>query len=132
MAKTPGKYAPRWAFIVNPVSGGGKGGACFSYLEGLKRTVHPEIDIFLTKRRGDATRICGRLLTKGYRRFVAVGGDGTVNEVIQSLGGQRDCVLGVFPAGSGNDYAPGAGFPAGCRIDDMEEIFRCREVPVDV
>ena len=132
MKKNSGKKGIRWAFVVNPASGGGRSLEYIRHLNELKRTTRPEIDLFVTGKRGDATKICDRLLRKGCRRFVAIGGDGTFNEVIQSLGTRGDCVLGVFPAGSGNDYAPGAGFPGSCGVRELEEIFRCREVPVDV
>lgn len=126
------KNASRWAFVINPAAGGGKSAKYIRYLRDFKHTLHPEIDLFITKRSGDATKICDRLVSGGYRKFVAVGGDGTFNEVIQSLAKRNDCVLGVFPSGTGNDYAPGAGFPDHYEPWELADLFRCKAEPVDV
>jgi diacylglycerol kinase (ATP) len=126
------KNNSRWAFIINPVAGNGRSAKYISYLNENKHTLHPEIDIFVTKKPGHATIICDELAKKGYRKFVAVGGDGTFNEVIQSLVKHKNCVMGVFPSGSGNDYAPGVGFPDHYEPWELADLFRCREVPVDV
>jgi diacylglycerol kinase (ATP) len=122
----------RWAFIINPVAGRGKTAKYIAYLRKYKHDLHPEIDLFVTEKAGHATEICNALIKKGYRKFVAVGGDGTFNEVVQSLAPQKNCVLGVFPSGSGNDYAPGAGFSDHYEPWELSSLFRCREVPVDV
>ena len=126
------KNASRWAFVINPAAGGGKSAEYIQYLRDFKHTLHPEIDLFITERSGEATKICGRLISDGYRKFVAVGGDGTFNEVIQSLAKRKDCVLGVFPSGTGNDYAPGAGFPDHYEPWELADLFRCKAEPVDV
>jgi diacylglycerol kinase (ATP) len=126
------KNGTRWAFIINPVAGRGKTVKYIAYLQKCKHDLHPEIDLFVTERPGHATEICNSLIRNGYRRFVAVGGDGTFNEVVQSLVPKKNCVLGIFPSGSGNDYAPGAGFPDHYEPWELADLFRCREVPVDV
>jgi len=126
------KNSSRWAFIINPLAGNGRSAQYISYLNKYKHDLHPEIDIFVTEKAGHATTICNELVKKGYLKFVAVGGDGTFNEVIQSLVRQKNCVMGVFPSGSGNDYAPGVGFPDHYEPWELADLFRCRGVPVDV
>lgn len=89
-------------FIVNPRSGNGN----------LKRTI-PLIrqrfneaaipfDIYITKKPKDATEVA-RAMSAKFPVMVAVGGDGTVNEVVNGMA--RSNILGVLPTGSGNDFS---------------------------
>ncbi|MCS7260545.1 MAG: diacylglycerol kinase family lipid kinase [Anaerolineae bacterium] len=63
-----------------------------------------------TTARCDATRLARRCAEDGYDVAVAVGGDGTINEVINGLAGS-DTALGVIPAGTANVYAADVGIP---------------------
>ena len=72
------------------------------------RAKHLEHQVHVTEGPGDATRIARRVLDDGGRFLVAVGGDGTVHEVVNGMiAGDRpvaaDAVLGVVSAGSGCD-----------------------------
>lgn len=58
----------------------------------------------ITEYGGHASVIAKKFLQEGIAIIVAVGGDGTVNEVIQVLAGTR-AVLGIIPTGSGNGLA---------------------------
>ncbi len=62
-----------------------------------------------------ATRLAEQAAAQGFERVVAVGGDGTVHEVVNGLmripPDQRP-ILGVVPLGSGNDFAYGVGLPS--------------------
>jgi YegS/Rv2252/BmrU family lipid kinase len=67
----------------------------------------------MTQGAGDATRLAARALSGGPRPVIAVGGDGTLNEVLNGLleaGGP--VTLGVAPYGTGNDWARELGIPA--------------------
>ncbi len=59
---------------------------------------------FHTEIPGHATEITNEYLARGFRLFVAVGGDGTVNEVGRALTG-TGATLGIVPRGSGNGLA---------------------------
>ena len=71
-------------FIVNPVSGTGKRE---KVLKLIKEKLSPkyEAKIVQTKFAGEATEIAIRYHQKGYNKVVAVGGDGTVNEVAKGV-----------------------------------------------
>jgi len=79
-----------------------------------------EIDgrLFETRERGHAERLAAAATDLGHDRVIAVGGDGTIQEVLNGLmatglapdGGVP--VLGIVPAGRGNDVARGVGLPA--------------------
>lgn len=61
-------------------------------------------ELFETRHPGDATLQTRRALEAGFRRIVAAGGDGTVNEVVRALRG-REGILGVLPLGTVNVLA---------------------------
>lgn len=92
------------AFIINPIAGGKSKrdipGLINDKLD--KNTFSPEV--FFTERRGHGAEIARELLRKGINKLVAVGGDGTVNEVASALV-HTEGVLGIVPFGSGNGLA---------------------------
>ncbi len=99
-------------FIVNPNAHCGLGGKVWKKLEGYMQYAGVEYQAFLTAARGDAARFAAEL-TKDRQdpcTIVAVGGDGTVNEVLNGLHLSSKVSLGYIPAGSGNDLA-GVGLP---------------------
>ena len=69
-------------------------------------TVEPRV----TWEAGDATRFAREGAERGVDAVVAVGGDGTVNEVVNGLGGS-DVPLGIIPLGTANDFARQVGIP---------------------
>ncbi|MCD8292702.1 MAG: diacylglycerol kinase family lipid kinase [Prevotellaceae bacterium] len=92
------------AFIVNPISG-------TQEKTHILKCVHERIDrdiyvpeIIHTDYAGQAVELAARLSAEGYFAVVAVGGDGTINEVARSLVGTRTA-LGIIPCGSGNGLA---------------------------
>lgn len=102
------------AFIINPISGTGK-------KEDLPSLIREELDVRLfepeivfTKSRGDGTVLAKSFVDKGYPYVVAVGGDGTVNEIAQALI-HTDCSLGIIPIGSGNGLARHLSIPMNTR-----------------
>jgi len=92
-------------FISNPASGTSnkKPDETFirSFFENDSTT---EIEIIETKFRGHAVEIAAEAVKKNADVVVAIGGDGTVNEIAGSLVGSN-CALGIIPCGSGNGLA---------------------------
>ena len=90
--------------IVNPIAGTG-GKAKLPRL--IERNISNEIfqvDVKFTKAAGHATELAREALNQGHYGVIAVGGDGTVNEVATTLRG-TETPLGVIPCGSGNGLA---------------------------
>lgn len=106
-------------FIINPIAGiHQKDGI----LESIQQCFHKrEYLIYITERCGHAYDIAREKVREGYQSIVAVGGDGTVNEVASALVGS-DCKLGILPAGSGNGLARYLRIPV--YIDDALGIVR--------
>jgi YegS/Rv2252/BmrU family lipid kinase len=94
----------RIRFIVNPYSGVHKHHAIKDLIAQELDTNVFDYDICETEYAGHATELANEAATEGYDVVVAVGGDGSVNEVAAGLVGSKT-VLGMLPAGSGNGFA---------------------------
>ncbi len=96
-----------YGFIVNPNAGGGRAERLWRHLEGQLRRMRVEYRAFLTEKSGDATAFAAVLTEKCRepRNIVVVGGDGTMNEVLDGLAFCGQVTVGYIPAGSGNDLA---------------------------
>ncbi len=116
-------------FLVNPISGKGKNQRVVKYIEQyLDKTVF-DSDIRFTESAGHATLMSREAAEKGIDVVVAVGGDGTVNEVATGLTGYPTA-LGIIPAGSGNGLSRHLKIPANV-IRAIRVINRCRIAPID-
>jgi len=98
------------AFIINPFSGTGKKEDLPTLIQrGLDARFY-DMEIVFTEFRGHGTQLAKDFVEKGFQIVVAVGGDGTVNEVAQALV-HTNCSLGIIPIGSGNGLARHLGIP---------------------
>jgi diacylglycerol kinase (ATP) len=101
----------RLLVIVNPIAGGGRSARLVPWLRdrlGSRRDAHLEI----SRSAGDAERLAAVAGTDGFDRIVAVGGDGTIQEVINGVAQVgASASLGIVPVGSGNDLARSLGLP---------------------
>jgi len=94
-------------FIVNPVSGNGRTRKILPHLVGIAKKLGVNFDLQLTEAPEHATELADDRSNK-FDIMVAVGGDGTVNEV--ATGAFRsNKVMGVIPTGTGNDFARAIG-----------------------
>ncbi len=99
----------RTFFVVNPRSGNGRTGRRWLEInakiaQALSGTAHA-----FTQRPMDAATLTARALKEGYQCIVAVGGDGTINEVVNGFFEDRKplvpgACLGVIPQGTGGDF----------------------------
>jgi diacylglycerol kinase (ATP) len=88
-------------FIVNPISGDGRQEKTVALLKKSLDVSKFSYEIVFTEMAGHAAELSKQAAAAGAYIVVAVGGDGTVNEVAQGLVG-TDTVLGIIPKGSGN------------------------------
>lgn len=96
--------------LINPCAGRGKGEKIGSLVEkALTESGIPFLKS-VTAYAGHAPNIVRQALQNGSEMILAVGGDGTVGEVAQALAG-TDSILGIIPAGTGNDYIKTLGVP---------------------
>ncbi len=91
-------------FIVNPVSGIGRQKKIESL---IKRNLDHDLfdyEVRYTERIHHGTELARQAVDEGFECVVAVGGDGSVNDVVQGIKG-TDTRLGIIPCGSGNGLA---------------------------
>jgi len=105
-------------FIVNPVAGQGTGKLVLPEIEHMARENLMDYTIVRTEHPGHAIDLAREAAMGGLDIVVAVGGDGTSNEVLNGLmqawnQGNRNTSMGIIGIGRGNDFAFGFGIPPG-------------------
>lgn len=96
--------------IVNPAAGDGAGARVGADLARELESAGFKIEIVQTPAPGEAARIAREAAAEGCRTVIAVGGDGTANEIANGLVG-TSTALALYPIGSGNDFARSLGYP---------------------
>ena len=91
-------------FIINPISGVSKKAGIPDLISEHIDANKYEPEIYFSGYRGDAAREAAAARERNIDIVVAVGGDGTINEIASSLIGS-DTALGIIPLGSGNGLA---------------------------
>lgn len=99
-------------FIVNPHSRSGKGEKIWGELEPLLIEKKVDYKVFFTKHNGHGTKITKDITSTDLsRNIIVLGGDGTVNEVINGIQDFEKVTFGYIPTGSSNDFARGLSLP---------------------
>lgn len=128
----------RHFLIVNPTAGRGAGGRLIPRAEELLRGHGLQFDQVLTERPWHAAELTQQAAASGqYDVIVAMGGDGTANEVLNGLMLARKAGAATIPAmsvlsvGRGNDFAFGMGMP--CELEaGCQALAAARRRTVDV
>ncbi|NNF56643.1 MAG: hypothetical protein HKN04_00235 [Rhodothermaceae bacterium] len=119
----------RYAFILNPAAQSGRAGRRRRALEAALRAKDVDFTITETEAPGHAERLA-RAVAQSAEVIVAVGGDGTNQEVARGVHG-TGATMGVLPLGTGNDFAHAVGMP-----DDLQAavsaLLTADAVPVDL
>src|ERR671913_726459 len=132
--------------VVNPNSSSGVTGTGWNDLYSeIKEALGTRFEVALTKKPGDGTTLTRQFLKQGFKKVVAIGGDGTLNEVANGffeepvgihsdkidgpVGASSlkpinpDAIMGVVPAGTRNVLAKSLGLPEGivacCKTFDL-------------
>ncbi len=109
-------------FILNPTAGGGTASELEDILKKFMASYELDYEIVLTSRPKEATEIA-ESSDKDY--LIAVGGDGTINEVAQGIIKRGHGILGIVPAGTGNDLSRSLGVPLDIE-EALENIMNCQ------
>ena len=117
-----------WMMIGNPASASATTGNAWNNSLQLLREAGLTVEVSETRHAGHAIELAREAAEKGFRKFIAAGGDGTVHEVMTGLLRHADAsgadlgdfTLGVLPHGTGNDWIRSAGIPA-----DTKEAAEC-------
>lgn len=116
-----------WYLLVNPIAG--KGRALQDYPL-IAKMLHDEgicCEPHFTEHKFHAVELTVKAIKDGYRKFIVMGGDGTLHEVVNGLFIQQDVdpkevLLGVVGAGTGNDWLRNFGFEEGRYADTVRAI----------
>ena len=126
----------RYRLIVNPAAGKGNAERSIPRIRALLDAASVEYTLVKTERPWHAAELADEATRDGIDVVVAVGGDGTANEVLNGLmraqsAGFTGSALGVLCVGRGNDFAFGVGIPneldSGCRA-----LIEARRRVIDV
>jgi YegS/Rv2252/BmrU family lipid kinase len=118
------------SFIVNPRAGSGQTLALEKMIRQYAGAHHDSFDIHYTQAQGHATELAAAHAREGYDIIVAVGGDGTINEVARGLVGTAT-TMGIVPKGSGNGLARHLGIPLNT-AQAVNALFNSEELAIDV
>ena len=102
--------------IINPVAGNGSVKKKWSHVRRIASNLFKEISWDFTKKPADAIQLTRKAIHEGYETIVAVGGDGTIHEVVNGFfeNGEpihSDAVLGMISMGTGCDLAKSLELP---------------------
>ncbi|MBV9690611.1 MAG: diacylglycerol kinase family lipid kinase [Ktedonobacteraceae bacterium] len=89
-----------------------------------------QVELKLTEQAGDAPRLTREAVERNVEAVIAVGGDGTINEIIQELAG-TETALGVLPSGTINGWARETGIPLD-NVGAREVLLRGRTRRIDL
>ena len=103
------KITEQWLVIVNPNAGQRKGEKDWYDISRHLKDANINFREIFTKHKEHAISITTRNIKKGFRKFIVVGGDGTLNEVVNGIFFQKNIpttefLLAMIPVGTGNDW----------------------------
>lgn len=124
----------RFLAIVNPAAGGGKSAKLAGVALDRLRKKGLHVDVVATTGKGHAVELAAEAYAQGYRRFIAVGGDGTAHEILNGLFGrakaQERISLGFLPLGTGNSFL--RDFSKNGAESSLNALLEGRTRPVDL
>lgn len=114
-----------YSFIVNPNARSGLGQKVWAELENILKKRNVPYEVYFTKYQKHATNIVAEITSDGEEHtVVALGGDGTVNEVVNGIRDFDKTLLGYIPIGSSNDFARGLELPTD-PVEALKTILAC-------
>lgn len=117
-------------FIINPTAGNGQALKTQDRIHRILDNTDHFFSIEKTSAPREATHMAHKAVAEKYDVLVAVGGDGTIFEVINGMAGS-DVLLGIIPAGTGNDLARTAGIPRAVN-EALQMILQPHVSPIDI
>lgn len=100
-------------FIVNPNARNGMSLKIWKKIERYLKSLPISYETLFTQYPGHAVELASKIAqsTENKNIIVAVGGDGTIHEVIRGIHQYDNIIVGYIPAGSGNDFSRGFSIP---------------------
>jgi diacylglycerol kinase (ATP) len=142
-SETDGPLKERFFAIVNPAAGGGRSAKLAGPALARLREGGIRVDVIASTGPAHAIELAGEAYIQGYRRFIAVGGDGTAHEILngifssgcdpakQSVGAAPQRIsLGFLPLGTGNSFL--RDFANAGAESSLQAILENRKRPIDL
>jgi YegS/Rv2252/BmrU family lipid kinase len=109
-------FLKNWLVIINPNAGARRGQKDWPGISEILKKEGFGFTSILTTHRGHATDLSREQILKGYKKIIVVGGDGTLNEVVNGIFQQEkyasaDITIGMVMVGTGNDWGRTFGIP---------------------
>jgi YegS/Rv2252/BmrU family lipid kinase len=120
--------------IVNPAAGAGKTAREWPTLMVCLKNSGLRFDYVLTEAPGHAIELACEAVLTGYKFIVSVGGDGTVNEVVNGMCSEsagENIMLGIICTGTGSDYIRTLGIPRS-PFEAIHHLLNPRKVTIDL
>lgn len=126
----------KYFFLINPNAGNQCANREWPVIEGLLKEKVVDYQFEFTTGVGHAESIVNQKIFEGFRNFVVIGGDGTLNETINGIFKQvvvptTDIYIGLILMGTGNDWARYYGFTTDYKIE-IDRIINAKSVRQDV
>ncbi len=126
----------KYKIVVNPTSGRGAGARSIQYIQEKLDQANIKYDLVVTERPWHAVDLTRNAVKDGYQVVVAVGGDGTANEVINGLMEAKlqklgNAAMGMLAVGRGNDFAFSMKVPVGLE-KSMEILLANKRRTIDI
>lgn len=99
-----------YCIIFNPTAGAGRSYKALDVVQQILKEQNKEYTVLKTEYSQHAIELAKSCVGKGYEGVISIGGDGTLLEVAQGLQDTNE-IMGVIPAGTGNDYRDAIGVP---------------------
>lgn len=106
--------------IANPTAGANKASKIIPLVEEILKKKGIDYVFEITRCKGDETGIARDGIKKGFKLITALGGDGTVNQVVNGIMGSG-VTLGIIPAGTGSDLVKTLNIPV--KTEDAVDVF---------
>jgi diacylglycerol kinase (ATP) len=105
-----------WLVIVNPNAGNSKGRKDWHLISDFMKKARLSFTVKFTEAKGHAVKLTQEAIREGCRNIIVVGGDGTLNEIVNGIFTCRACPstdisLAMIPVGTGNDWGRMFGIP---------------------
>jgi YegS/Rv2252/BmrU family lipid kinase len=132
-----GYPARKSVLIVNPKSANGTTGRNWTRIDQeIRRGLKTDLDVRFTERQGHATTLASEAIKEGCDRVVAVGGDGTINEVVNGFFEKGkpinpNAALAAMSIGTGSDFVKTLEFPS-TPFEAAERIRRGKAWTIDL
>jgi diacylglycerol kinase (ATP) len=110
------QVSSEWYVIVNPNAGNRKGQKDWKRISELFNREEIRFESVFTVKKGHAIELTREAIGSGFRKIIVVGGDGTLNEIVNGIFTQDHCAtsdmtIGLIPVGTGNDWGKMFGIP---------------------